>query len=161
MKEGRGESPQQEKYLVWEQDPFRAELRTSMVWAGGRREEEVSTPLIILLDVPVCAVATDLAPGVMCHLHKGWDPSGSNSVTFKETVQQMKQMEELFSCCLHFSKYHLWKSNVSPIAILTKVSFHVFPIVCTPGNCLFEQTLPIDNCLRLFPSLFSISCRTI
>ena len=57
-----------------------------------RSVREVNTPLIILLDVPVCAVATDLAPGVMCHLHKGWDPSGSNGVTFKETVQQMKQM---------------------------------------------------------------------
>lgn len=63
----------------------------------------------------------------------------------------MKQIFELFSCLLVFLKYHLWKPNVYPIAILTRIPFPVFPSACTPCNCLFVQTILVEHCLCLYP----------
>lgn len=49
---------------------------------------------------PVCTVARDLA---QCHVSpKARVPR--DSVTFRETVQPMKQRKELFSCMLVFLK---------------------------------------------------------
>lgn len=54
-----------------------------------------------------------------------------------------------------FLKYHLWKSNINSIAILATILFPVFLRACTPCNCLFVQTLLVENYLCLYPSPLS------